>query len=1540
MSDPIENFRQTVRKLKATGADGFEGLMAAVLTDLTKRSFTLASAGSQHGIDGQSALDGGTIVFEAKRYDSDIPKDKIYTKIFEIAGGENSAIELYVLAATSPISAQYISAMEQECRQFRTGLLVLAWPETGLAELAALLAMTPDVTTKFIAAHTPVGETEIVSQLTAVRSHPQFAARSDELMTALQQPSIAPAYALKDNIAWLSGTFSNKQRARSAFGQALCPEDPSIPGIIDRTDLRTKVATTIFAKPDGAITAILGADGNGKSWIFAQAWSRQRNPPLTVVIVPGDIDTHRSVEACQELLIRKLLTQTGETPSNDARERWLKHFKRWQTNTGPNAPRLVVFIDGVNQRERVDWLWFMNAMTQVVDELGGRLVFSCRRLIYRDNFENRLDSRIVKIEVPDWNDDELEGLLQLHGTSVAALGREIVCTLRNPRIFGVAAALFKAKKITTFVELSVSRLLFEHIQSGTAVEGNAVTPKKFKADICNHAESIVQRLKTPENDGFDGSDMSTFTIAEGSNQTITQQFVIVSASRFYEVLDHDPNKYVLKDEGLSLALGLALVRAARAALHDKRSVDEALSNILDPIAALDRTGEILLGAVLAAVLETDPKDIVAPLVRSFVALQNLDSTRYPEFRHLFRHDPVSFLAALEDSALAPNVTSNLSWLSDAIDDLRGHAGFETAMDTAIHRWLNMYSTAPERLQLVPNHLAHSEERKKERAKREQQLSEAIASLSQPERSLLDGMIEENRGDYSRLSLIALRALAGRSLAPYAESLRNRCFAASLNDGYYLHHDDFYNLLHLNLVDWAATKKALREAAKLLREPGISSTGQWALVYVLRATGDSSDAQEADRLAEELNRDLPKVKGWPLIEDYCATDPCDPSSEQPDNIDRTAEKYRAINPAEVRRSMNNTRDDFFFITAQPGLARFRPDVAVEAIRALADQALTRPQAEFRQAVFLLENHTIALEDRIAAHYVEKAREITQAALDAGGDKNGEAWGAAQTALMVALPHMTGDAQFDALINHPNDKTILLDLGYLFQPIDEIKLEHALDKAVRENNPVAQFRVLCFAEYSRTPLTARTKEMVLKLLPSAHDHVRLSVLALTRATADPSLLAGLVKSEWSASRLDAVDHVVEILHGSQALVLATEQGMITVEACLDRIALSAYQELAEKLGAEATMAIADRLNTAIYKATEFQVTDTLPDIQQRFEDRHWSIFLQVSERPAPRGGPNTPSRNVGEIGDAWYERQRRRQEVADRFVRDLTKVGAQLIVRSVTLDLIGEIDKVAPAMVDRWRAFFIGLDRTPLNNVHNVALVVAEAVSKRDAAAGLALYERLRRGSPHTRVTFGREEFTLDTVIVWGAGDSEEIRALRYARLDKIGNDHDLAMEVLAAIRANRVCVLRDYVIDRRQRSEPAHRARAAMVAGLSPDEPWALETIDQLRSEHGFLHRAYEGAKYAMDRHQWTRHWAAKMRTATDPVELWRYSVLVSKIADGRFKWAEVEGTEPSPLIKRFGSTLDGLTRQRIGRWRGKRHSKLFGTGAPSKIFLPGGRSKD
>jgi len=57
----FDDLRHLVRKLNPTGPDGFEGLIGAVLTDITKTSFGLANSGSQRGKDGQSVLNDGAM---------------------------------------------------------------------------------------------------------------------------------------------------------------------------------------------------------------------------------------------------------------------------------------------------------------------------------------------------------------------------------------------------------------------------------------------------------------------------------------------------------------------------------------------------------------------------------------------------------------------------------------------------------------------------------------------------------------------------------------------------------------------------------------------------------------------------------------------------------------------------------------------------------------------------------------------------------------------------------------------------------------------------------------------------------------------------------------------------------------------------------------------------------------------------------------------------------------------------------------------------------------------------------------------------------------------------------------------------------------------------------------------------------------------------------------------------------------------------------------------------------------------------------------
>jgi len=247
--------------------------------------------------------------------------------------------------------------------------------------------------------------------------------------------------------------------------------------------------------------------------------------------------------------------------------------------------------------------------------------------------------------------------------------------------------------------------------------------------------------------------------------------------------------------------------------------------------------------------------------------------------------------------------------------------------------------------------------------------------------------------------------------------------------------------------------------------------------------------------------------------------------------------------------------------------------------------------------------------------------------------------------------------------------------------------------------------------------------------------------------------------------------------------------------------------------------------------------------------------------------------------------------------------------------------------------MGLKANALNRIHNIASLVAQVISKDDPQSAIALFEKLKTSSPYVRVTFGMAGVSLDAVSVWSAGDCEELKKLKFKRLDQARTDHEISLEVLAAIRAGEQGTLREYVIDRRSRPEPSHVARAVTVAGLSEESDWGLETIESLKGSYGFLSEAYAGAKYAMDRHLWARHWAKLMGEAKTETDLWRYGVLLAAIVDGRFRGSDVTALTDNSVIERYGTSFNDLLRARIESWKNKRSKTLFGMTAPDKIVV-------
>ena len=162
-------------------------------------------------------------------------------------------------------------------------------------------------------------------------------------------------------------------------------------------------------------------------------------------------------------------------------------------------------------------------------------------------------------------------------------------------------------------------------------------------------------------------------------------------------------------------------------------------------------------------------------------------------------------------------------------------------------------------------------------------------------------------------------------------------------------------------------------------------------------------QGAQILVEELTKDRPHFPGWRHVEKYCATDPCDPESEQPENLTQTAEQYAAIDVSKLRLFMGQTSEDHFFVMARPGVTRFLPELAIAKHREFVADVLKRVGLPLRQGLLELREHNALFAIDDAHEIVKKWKDVTSAS-KADGLSEGDAKMVSDCCLLLAFPFL--------------------------------------------------------------------------------------------------------------------------------------------------------------------------------------------------------------------------------------------------------------------------------------------------------------------------------------------------------------------------------------------------------------------------------------------------------------------------------------------------------------------------------------------------------
>lgn len=103
-------------------------------------------------------------------------------------------------------------------------------------------------------------------------------------------------------------------------------------------------ADTPALPPADRLIAVLGDEGNGKSWLAMKSWAELPSPPLTVVFSQEELGAVPQGSNWDLVLAQKLLAQTEDSCSDVTTKRWLRRLDRWRRAAAP--PSATVLMEG------------------------------------------------------------------------------------------------------------------------------------------------------------------------------------------------------------------------------------------------------------------------------------------------------------------------------------------------------------------------------------------------------------------------------------------------------------------------------------------------------------------------------------------------------------------------------------------------------------------------------------------------------------------------------------------------------------------------------------------------------------------------------------------------------------------------------------------------------------------------------------------------------------------------------------------------------------------------------------------------------------------------------------------------------------------------------------------------------------------------------------------------------------------------------------------------------------------------------------------
>lgn len=1499
--EALTNVKNALLELEATGSTGFEGFLQAILGELTGIPFRLAASGLQGGVDGDAVFKEDAVCFEAKLYSGKIQRGEVLTKIADLARKNMAADRLWVLGATISIATQLANDIRDDGNQHAISTLILDWGDNPLPQLAIAIVAAARPSIEFLSKNAKNIELDVLRDaFEHISAHSAFEPLLSKLKTNLNVSMLAVQRSEELHKEWRAGVFNSEQSSREHLGQTLAVLDQSELFPI-RSQLRQELQT--YLKPS-QVTVLSGDEGHGKSWLAAQVCNDYDGIALFASAERFDDVSTRELD---ELLIGLLIEQTGDRPSEKVKERWRRRLASWKQQ--PPKCSILLIVDGINQRASLEWAKLINALHARLSEIGGCVLITVRPQFWSKIVAPGLYRDHKVIPVPEWIPEERDKLLEHHGIQSSWLDTATLKTLRNPRLLGVAVKTLPHEDSTSWKGLTTDRLLFEHLRSSQRENFEQENLLDLTLRLSEHATEVLEHAVSK------GSMSHQFKNDSGA----------VIESRFFQSLPGPSSRYELREEGLTLALGYALVDQLWQTEYSGGSLSDRASRLIDPIHAMDRTADVLFAALTICAFD-DVRfndSIFETLLDSFSSLQNVNDQRFEEFFGIVREKPDLLFKVIRSICLEPGRRINHDWFIQALFAFsQTDIGWKTTENT-IKEWLQCYNDDP--IEQTKRYWKRDEsEYLKQLEKRKQEIEETRSSLSKFEQNLLDQM-DRVSGDPDTLYTLALELLAGQPLAGFAESFVKLGLAFGLNKDVFSARKAFQQLTTFNRIDREQAAASFTEASKPLKAENTSTAGQWTLVRMLHATGDTASAEEARQLAQKIRPNA----GWlgPTSPDkWRGSNPADPESPRPDDLDEGIESFNSIESGQLLLTMGLTPEDFRFREFLPIACRFKPDLAVQKTRELLSELLLRSGLPLRQLLLNTNEHLPLMTRELSVSLINRIKSSDPFYLN---DKH-DIEVLRMSAFQSSVHWLTAEEQVECLASHAFGRDCLLSTIPLLKPQAGQYTTECLKAALEAQDTDAIYGTLIAIKFGQNFISEELRAHIFRCASSESSSIRTMAFEIALDQELKEIRQAHVMSSWVYEQ--KYTRSLENWYGSLLLIKACQMEELTPDSLIRRICPETWFIANKEIGGDVTAITAPQLLQSIWKA----LTDTfdLPippvDLSLSAGQRAEFPILSVDEtnrddRRFPL--PKSPE-EIFKDDEKFEDKQDRLHAVAKNFIREANASGNNLLTQYVTIDDLKSLELYAPDMVLEIVEQLEKQEVEKIGLIRNIALGLANLLSYKEPQRAANLFKKILQSQTFLSYSIG-DKLTFEHEAIWSSNNSEELRAIWAKRLLMSKDDNELAQEILAAEHFARFDFITEFVEKLASSNSTLDQAYALTIAGLSRNHDEFTELMHKYVNDAGITGDAAKCAFVEAEKAAWADEWLYKATSAESIEDFWRSLMILKTCMDFRIPGDSMQLSK----WKAFDFVFRDIRKAAMNETAKNRSKTLLGQAVPDAHFV-------